>query len=180
MAIKTLPFLHEATAADRERLIGEARAAARISHPHVVTIHDVQSSAEIDFLVMEHLPLGSLAQRLAERGPLPWKLATRLAAQACAGLAAAHAAGIVHRDIKPSNLMLVGEPTTDESLTVKIADFGISRLSERPAGRIPAPASLSGPVAAVGTVHFMSPEQCEGEAEPRSDLYSLGATYFAL
>jgi hypothetical protein len=171
VAIKTLPFLHEAQAADRLRLIAEARAAARISHPHVVTIHDVESSGDIDFLVMELLPRGSLGQQLAERGPLPWQLATRLVAQACAGLAAAHAAGIVHRDIKPSNLMLAGED--DAALTVKIADFGISRLAI-PQG------SASGPLVAAGTIHYMSPEQCEGEAEPRSDLYSLGATYYAL
>jgi hypothetical protein len=182
VAIKTLPFLHAATAADRERLIGEARAAARISHPHVVTIHDVESAGEIDFLVMELLPLGSLGQRLAERGPLPWRLATRLVAQACAGLAAAHAAGIVHRDIKPSNLLIVSGTSAwqedagwpnDDSLAVKIADFGISRLA------IPQ-RSASGPIVAAGTVHYMSPEQCEGDAEPRSDLYSLGATFYTL
>jgi len=174
VALKTLPPAGATDPAARQRLRDEARSAARINHPQVVTVFDVASSGEIDFLVMELLPLGSLGNWLTSRGPLPWRLATRLIADACRGLAAAHDAGLVHRDIKPSNLLVAG-PTDgqdEDSLSVKLGDFGLSRaaLHTTSVARGFAP----------GTVHYMSPEQCEGKTEPRSDLYSLGATYYAL
>lgn len=183
VALKTLPGDGNDAAA-RERLLEEARAAAALSHPNVVTVYDVASSGETDFLVMEFLPQGSVADLLDRCGPLPWQLATSIARQACAGLSAAHAAGIVHRDIKPSNLLVAdsdradGKPAIDDearhaTLQIKISDFGISRAIRRTASGITATIVL-------GTADYMSPEQCEGEAEPRSDVYSLGAAYFTL
>jgi len=173
VALKTLPPAGATDPAARQRLRDEARSAARINHPQVVTVFDVASSGEIDFLVMELLPLGSLGNWLASRGPLPWRLATRLITDACRGLAAAHDAGLVHRDIKPSNLLLAGPADgADDALSVKLGDFGLSRAA--------LPTTSLANSFAPGTVHYMSPEQCEGESEPRSDLYSLGATYYAL
>ncbi|HZL87151.1 MAG TPA: serine/threonine-protein kinase [Pirellulaceae bacterium] len=183
VALKTLPG-DSNTKERRERLLEEARAAARLSHPQVVTVFDVASAGEIDFLVMELLPAGSVADLLKRRGKLPWQMATNIAIQACAGLSAAHAAGLVHRDIKPSNLLIAGQNQASAggesgeqldvaTFPVKISDFGISRA-------IRATTTASSTTLVLGTADYMSPEQCEGEAQPQSDLYSLGASWFML
>lgn len=147
-----------------ERFLREARAAARLSHPNVVTVHAVETDGRWPFLVME------LVEGSPARGPYPWAEATRIAAAAARGVAAAHRAGLIHRDIKPSNLLI----RTDG--TVKVADFGLARFTD------PGVSPLTGSHVAVGTVHYMSPEQCRAD-EPvteLSDIYALGATYFAL
>ena len=118
---------------------------------------------------MELVRGGSASDFLKKRGPFNWPEATRIIADVCRGLSAAHAAGLVHRDIKPANIMRA------EDGTVKLADFGLAKGVER-VGE-----SLSGTNAIVGTPEYMSPEQCSSQpADARSDLYSLGATYFAL
>ena len=140
--------LRSATVADEpaaELFLAEARAAARLHHPNVVTIHEIDRHGGGYVLVMELVPGGSAQDRLRTSGPFPWLEATRLAADICRGLVAAHAAGVVHLDVKSASL-----PT--------------------PAG-----------VQVCGTPAFMSPEQCRGEVvDPRTDVYSLGATYFTL
>lgn len=105
------------------RFYREARTLAGLRHPNVVVIHDAGVDGGTPFVVMELLPGPSLAGLLASRGPLPVELALRYAEQAAAGLAAAHAAGVIHRDVKPGNLVLAHDGT------LKVVDFGIARLA---------------------------------------------------
>ncbi|MFB9388619.1 protein kinase [Streptomyces coeruleoprunus] len=153
------------TAVQRFRL--EARTAGRLNHPHVVGVLDFGEHEGRLFLVMELVEGGSLARALAQRGPLPAERAAAIAAQAAAGLAAAHEQGVVHRDIKPANLLL------DADGTVKIGDFGIARFLDDPA------AALTGTGEIVGTSLYLAPERALGKpAGPPSDVYSLGCVLY--
>lgn len=152
-----------------ERLLQEARAIARLNHPHVVAIHEIDRHDTGYCLVMELVSGGSAWDRLTEGRGLPWRDATRMVIGACRGLAAAHAAGLIHRDIKPGNILLTAAGEA------KLADFGLAK------GMRPGDRSLTKTGSLVGTPDFMSPEQCRGEKlDDRSDFYSLGATYYAL
>jgi hypothetical protein len=145
-------------------VLREARALAALQHPRVVTLYDVERVGDQVFVVMEHLPGGSLADRLA-KGPLaPGELAP-LALGLLEALEAIHRAGLVHRDVKPSNVLLTAQGLP------KLADFGIAQLPG-------AEATIAGVRGApLGTLRFMSPEQARGmRATPRSDLYSAAAT----
>jgi serine/threonine protein kinase len=150
----------------------EARAAASLRHPNVVTVHDFGSDAELDldFLVMELLPGRDVAGRLAEAGaPLTTAEALEVFREAGMGLAAGHRAGIVHRDVKPRNIFLVEDP--DGGWEVKLLDFGIADAVE--AGTAVAAGGKPGP----HTPRYAAPEQLRGEpATPASDVYSLGLT----
>jgi serine/threonine-protein kinase len=147
----------------------EARAAAALSHPHVVGIHDADVDAARAYLVMELLPGPTLAALLRDEGPLALERAVDLAAQAASGLEAVHRAGLVHRDVKPGNLVL------DQRGQVKIVDFGIARLVEATGTQVTA----SGTV--VGSAGYLSPEQARGgPATPASDHYALGCTLMTL
>jgi len=153
----------------RRRFILEARAAAQLNHPNVVTIHDVGQRDNIYYIVMELVEGGSVQTRLQTQGKLHWREATRIVADVCRGLAAAHGAGLIHRDVKPGNILLTATGVA------KLADFGLTK----------APAIMHGALTQAGTVvgtpQFMSPEHCTGEVlDERTDLYSLGATYFNL
>ncbi len=171
VALKVLPKEMASDEAAVKRFLREARVAARLNHPNVVAVYDVDQQRGYCYLVME-LVNGCTASDLLAQGPLSWTEATRLIAEACRGLAAAHEAGLVHRDIKPSNIM-----RTNDGL-VKLADFGLAKAADD-SNNVKNPLTQSGTI--LGTPHYMSPEQCRGEPiDPRSDLYSLGATYFAL
>jgi serine/threonine protein kinase len=149
-----------------ERFLREARAAAALNHPNVVPIYEVACVDGMYFIAMELAPGGSVDAHLQRHGRLPWRKATELIASICRGLAAAHDAGMIHRDIKPANILLAGQP--------KLADFGLSRQTA-------VATSLTESGVVLGTPMYMSPEQCRGErADPRSDVYSLGATFYAL
>jgi serine/threonine-protein kinase len=169
VAVKLLP---DSAAADPEtvqRFVREGRSVARLNHPHVVTIYEVDQRDGVYYLVMERIDGGSVQEMLRARGKLPWQEATRILIDACRGLAAAHAAGLIHRDLKPANLMCTRDGV------VKLADFGLARPAQVSATGITVPGAV------VGTLDFMSPEQCRGEQlDGRTDIYSLGATYFAL
>ena len=146
----------------------EARTAARLSGAaHVVTIYDVGAWNGRPYLVMQYLPGGSLADRLAGIEALPTGVALRWLEQAARGIDAAHAAGIVHRDVKPANILL------DESENVRMADFGIARAVDTH--------SLTTTGTVLGTAGYLAPEQARGErAIPASDRYALGVVAFEL
>jgi ABC-type branched-subunit amino acid transport system substrate-binding protein len=169
VAIKILPAELAADRATRDRFLAEAKAAGRLTHPQVVALHEIGQQDRTDYLVMELMSAGNLAQALQRNGPFEPAEATRIIADACQGLAAAHAAGMIHRDIKPSNLLLNAEGA------VKLADFGLAKRNIAGAQSL----TLAGQV--VGTPYYMSPEQCQSKTlDARSDIYSLGATYYSL
>ena len=147
----------------------EARAIAKLSHPHIVQVYDFgQDEQQNPYFVMELIAGQSLDAVLKERGPLPVEMATELLRQAALGLQAAHELGIVHRDIKPHNLIL------DEKQTLKLVDFGIARVAE-------AKEELTSTQATLGTLHYMAPEVLNGQAaDARADIYALGLVAFHL
>jgi serine/threonine protein kinase len=151
----------------RARVLREARAAARLNHPGVVTLYDVINEQGHAFIVMELINAPTLAQVVAQRGPLDPRRAAGVGAQVAAALAAAHQAGIVHRDVKPANVMVVGDGA-------RLTDFGIARVKGDP--------KLTSTGLIVGSPAYMAPEQASGAAAgPEADLWGLGATlYYAV
>lgn len=143
----------------------EARAIAALNHRHIVTLYDVDEDEGVPFLTMELLEGWNLAQIVSMRGPFSSADTARLGAQAAAGLACAHARGIVHRDVKSGNLFLTRERI------VKVMDFGLAKVAEE--------LRRSGTV--VGTPQYIAPEQAAGrDVDARADLYALGVTLFQL
>src|SRR5205807_9975338 len=137
-------------------------------HEHVVAIHAVDEVKGLPYLVMAYVPGLSLQQRLDRSGPLELAEILRIGLQTAAGLAAAHAQGVVHRDIKPANILL--ENGVER---VKITDFGLARSVDD--------ASLTQSGVLTGTPQYMAPEQARGEAQDhRVDLFSLGSVLYAL
>jgi eukaryotic-like serine/threonine-protein kinase len=166
VAIKVLaPHLAHSGAA-RQRFAREARAAAAVVHEHIVAIYNVESEQETPFLVMQYVPGRSLQDRVDQGGPLTAEEISRIGMQAAAGLAAAHAQGVIHRDVKPGNILL--ENGVERVL---LTDFGLARAADD--------ASLTHSGIVAGTPHYMSPEQASGAAtDGRSDLFSLGAVLY--
>lgn len=155
----------------RERTMREARIAAALHHPHVVSIFDVVIEHGEPWLILEYVPSRSLGALLREQGPLAPAEVAAIGAQIAAGLAAAHAAGVVHRDVKPDNVLIAGTDPLGLT-TAKLTDFGISRVAQT--SDITAADILS------GTPAYLAPEAARGEGTgPRSDMYSLGATLYA-
>ncbi|MGC8874711.1 MAG: Stk1 family PASTA domain-containing Ser/Thr kinase [Chloroflexia bacterium] len=146
----------------------EARAAANLVHPNIVSVYDVGQDGNQHYIVMEYIAGRTLKEWIRERAPLPVDMALRIAEEVCAALEYAHRHGIIHRDIKPQNILL-----DEDGEVVKVADFGIakSRLDpESTADRL-----------ALGTVKYISPEQARGvEVVPQSDLYSLGVVLYEM
>ena len=169
VAIKVLPAALSADQPTLGRFLAEAKSAGKLNHPNTVTIYEVAQEGSVHYLVMEVVSGGSAAESLEKSGPYSVSEATRIAIDACKGLAAAHNQGLVHRDIKPANLLL------SEDGTVKVADFGLAKRAETKSMMMTQAGQL------VGTPYYMSPEQCNaGELDGRSDIYSLGATYYSL
>ena len=166
VAAKVLSPAYAADPGFLARFEREARHAAAVSHPRLVTVFDSGIDHGTPFLVMELVAGRTLRQVLDEAGALPAGQAVAVAAAVCEGLDAAHAAGLVHRDITPANIMLAGGE-------VKILDFGIARADGTKAG------TATGTV--LGTAAYLSPEQAAGQpAGPRSDLYALGCVLFEM
>lgn len=167
VAVKLLGETLEDSERER-RFLAECRAIGRLSgHPAVVTVHDAGTTdAGHPYLVMEHLPGGSLHDRMHREGPLPWPEVLDVGVHVADALAAAHEAGILHRDIKPANVLL------DANGSPKLGDFGIARLSE---GTNTATGVL------VGTIPFTPPEVLSGHRPgPTADVWALGATLHTL
>src|SRR5215471_2611493 len=176
----------------RQRFAREARAISSLSHPHICSLFDVGEQDGVEYLVMEYLDGETLASRLA-KGPLPIDQIVRLAIEIASALDAAHRRGIVHRDLKPGNIFLCHRGSgADDSLTVKIIDFGLAKAS----GQAPAPPGDSRAVIAaaatqpapitshatlIGTFNYIAPERLEGaEADVRSDLFAFGALVYEM
>jgi serine/threonine protein kinase len=156
-----------------ERFRREAQTAARLKHPNVVTVYDFGVSREgLNYQVMELAEGESLRSLVERQGRLAETAAAEIILQVCAALDEAHRQGIVHRDLKPENILV---QTIPDGLQVKLLDFGVAALGDVKAGR------LTQTGAAVGTPHYMSPEQCLGEdLDGRSDIYSLGIVLFEM
>jgi len=178
VAIKVLSRDKFADEQRRRRFLQEARAASALNHPNIVTLYDIASEADTDYLVMEYIPGRSLDTVIPPAG-LPVGEALDYAAQVADALAAAHSANIVHRDIKPANLIVT------PGGAVKVLDFGLAKInasapvpgSEELTGEI----SLTGAGKVMGTVPYMSPEQAAGqEAGPGSDIFSLGVVMYEM
>jgi tetratricopeptide (TPR) repeat protein len=154
------------TSDGRQRLIREARAAAALNHPHIVTIHDVGEAAGLPFLVMELVA----GPRLSQAKPTELSRVVNIAVQICAALEHAHAASIVHRDLKPDNVLLSGP---SQASNVKLADLGLALPADG--------ARISRVGVIVGTAAYMAPEQALGQpVDGRSDLYALGVVLYEL
>jgi eukaryotic-like serine/threonine-protein kinase len=161
VAVKTL-----APSADRARFEREARAAAALSHPNICSVYDYGEVDGKPFMVLEYLPNGSLEERL-RAGRLDDDETVRIATEIAAGLAHAHARGLVHRDLKPANVLF------DIEGRAKIADFGIARMGDNVA--------LTEAGTVLGTASYISPEQAAGlPAGPASDVYSFGVILFRM
>jgi len=174
--------LNDASAAKPSRIEAfgrEARAVARLSHPNILDIHDFGVHEGITYSVTELLQGKTLADRLL-RGPIPLNKGLKICRDVAEGLAAAHGESIVHRDIKPSNIFITNTGH------VKILDFGIARLRERPTGESSDESSaptdtLTGARGMVGTVGYMSPEQIDGNpVDGRSDIFGLGCVMYEI
>ena len=160
VALKFLGSLVDDSEEFRERFVREARTAAKISHPNIVSIYDISASEGRAYIAMEYVEGVSLYRYLAKKGALPPREAVNFMVQACSALAAIHEGGITHRDIKPDNVLIA------KGGLVKIMDFGLAKSEDN---------RLTRAGVVMGTPSYMSPEQARGkEADARSDIYSIG------
>jgi serine/threonine-protein kinase len=168
VAVKTLPWLlADQDPSNIARFEREARAAAALSHPAIVSVYDTGVDAGTHFIVMELVDGRSLQAILRDEGPLVPERTASIAGRVADALAAAHARGIVHRDIKPANVMVAKDGS------VKVLDFGIARAAGS--------STLTQGSSVIGTAAYMSPEQAVGKpADERSDIYALGCVLYAL
>jgi dipeptidyl aminopeptidase/acylaminoacyl peptidase len=178
VAVKVLPAASTEHADRVRRFEQEARAAATLSHPNVMTVFDVGIDAGVPYVVFELLEGETLGAVLRD-GALPPRRATDLAVQIVLGLAAAHEKGIVHRDLKPDNVFVTGDGRA------KILDFGLARLTEAPmvaAGVTQTAATPpTGPGYVLGTAGYMAPEQVRGEvADHRADIFAFGSVCYEM
>src|SRR5262245_15541827 len=158
VAIKVLPSAKSGDPDRRRRFLNEAQAASSLNHPSIITIHDVISDGDTEYMVMEFVQ-GRTLNDLIPKGGLRVSQALKYSLQMADALAVAHAAGIIHRDLKPANVMV-----TDSGF-VKILDFGLAKLTDRSAYLGDNTQTLGGPLtvegAILGTVSYMSPEQAQ-------------------
>jgi serine/threonine protein kinase len=186
VALKFLLSEHTANGDILQRFLREARAAARIAHPGIVTVFEcgqvsgTQSSADgTAFIAMELMRGETLAARLRKSGRLPVAVAMEIARQVASALDGAHRAGIVHRDLKPENVFLVPDRAVSMGERAKVLDFGIAKLGDIGPTT---PKVQTHALMVFGTPLYMSPEQCRSSAnvDARSDIYALGCILFEM
>ncbi|MCU1235797.1 MAG: serine/threonine protein kinase [Candidatus Solibacter sp.] len=178
VAIKVLTNASAGDSDRRRRFIQEAQAASALNHPNIITIYDITSDEESEYMVMEYVAGKTLADLIAPGGVGVSKT-LQYSVQMADALKAAHAAGIIHRDLKPGNVMVT------ESGLVKILDFGLAKISmatkltEETQTMGAAPMTVEGSI--LGTVAYMSPEQAQGKmVDPRSDIFSFGVVMYEM
>ena len=164
VAIKRIGMIPGSDDVERERAEREARLAAALNHPHVVSVFDLVDEADVRWLVMEYVDGKTLSERVQSSGPLEAAEAAALIGQTADALVEAHARGIVHRDVKPSNILIADG-------SAKLNDFGIARSADD--------ASLTQTGLVTGSPAYLAPEVASGSsATPASDVWSLGATLY--
>jgi Tol biopolymer transport system component/predicted Ser/Thr protein kinase len=184
VALKVLPESLTSDEPSKRRFIQEAKAASALNHPHIITIYEIGSDGQGDFIAMEYVEGQTLRDVLSDM-KMKTARAVEFAAQAASALAAAHEAGIIHRDIKPENLMVT------RTSQIKILDFGLAKLVEARAvslvasdiatEMLPGTKIETMPGTILGTVAYMSPEQAEGHAlDRRTDIFSLGVVLYEM
>ncbi|MCX5636686.1 MAG: protein kinase, partial [Planctomycetota bacterium] len=172
VALKVLPTQIGQDETFAERFRREARALAMLSHPHIVSVYDFgKTEGGLYYFIMEFVD-GTDLRRVIQGGEISPKEALAIVPQICAALQYAHEEGVVHRDIKPENILL------DKKGRVKIADFGLAKLLDRPATSY----TLTHPELKMGTPHYMAPEQIEHphDVDHRADIYSLGVVFYEM
>ena len=166
VAVKILKSELAQDAEFRRRFRDESLAVAKLSHANIMSVYDVSSSQGIEYIVMELLDGITLKQYMERRNRMNWREALHFITQIMRGLSHAHSRGIIHRDIKPQNIMVLRDGT------VKVADFGIACLAD---------ANQTLTQEALGSVHYISPEQAKGERlDERSDVYSAGVVLYEM
>lgn len=178
VALKTLSGTAAADGSElRRRLLREARAAARLNHPHIAAVYDVLESGEGIHIVMEYVRGTTLATRIRQGPPTPMQVVD-IALQLASALVHAHSLGVIHRDLKPANIVISADGST------KVLDFGLARLCEVDAGSVPLSGSSELSVDGrhvVGTPPYIPPEHLSGApVDARGDVYSLGVTLYEL
>ena len=168
VAIKILKSDLAQDAEFRRRFHDESQAVAMLSHPNIVAVYDVSRSDELEYIVMELIDGITLKQYMQKKGEaLNWREALHFITQIMKALGHAHSRGIIHRDIKPHNIMVLRDGS------VKVADFGIARLTSAAQNTLTQEA--------LGSVHYISPEQARGShIDARSDIYSAGVVLYEM
>ncbi|MDR1692319.1 MAG: Stk1 family PASTA domain-containing Ser/Thr kinase [Oscillospiraceae bacterium] len=166
VAVKILKEEYASDDDFRRRFHAESQAVAMLGHPNIVAVYDVSRSPELEYIVMELIDGITLKQYMQKKGLLSWREALHFVIQIVKALSHAHSRGIIHRDIKPHNIMILRDGS------VKVADFGIARFAAK---------SVSLTQDALGSVHYISPEQARGShIDARSDLYSVGVVLYEM
>ena len=167
VAVKILRDEHMGNDELLRRFRNESKAIAVLSHPNIVKVYDVSFNEDIQYIVMEHIDGITLKEYIEQQKVLRWKEAVHFTVQILRALQHAHDKGIVHRDIKPQNIMLL------EDGTIKVADFGIARFARASQHTVTDKA--------IGSVHYISPEQAKGElSDEKSDIYSIGVMLYEM
>ena len=168
--IVAIKILKEEFASNEEfqrRFKNESKAIAVLSHPNIVKVFDVSFGDLIQYIVMEYIDGITLKEYIERNGVLPWSDAVNISIQILRGLQHAHDKGIVHRDVKPQNIMILADNT------VKVTDFGIARFARNESKTITDKA--------IGSVHYISPEQVKGElTDEKADIYSVGVIMYEM